>query len=153
MELSAQSMYNENMDKKVYYDADRTHNDQLASMSEVLEKFITSEVNSTVIHNYQNGKLKLSQEELIMQANNVENKTNPAVNKVDTKKESGFFSSMMSKIGFAKEPSQEEQPNNVIEEKPGFFASMFEKIGIGSTKKLNVVENDVVEEEVTDENK
>ena len=141
LSLSASNAYyNTNMDKKIYYNADRSENERLEKMSEVLDKFITSEANETLVQNYKNGKLKLSTEELELQQQNTV--------VVDTNKsKKGFFSRIFS-FGSKKEDTKQktikQETNN---DKPGFFAKLFEKIGIGSTKKLPVNKKQEVKNE------
>ena len=150
--LSAADVYNENMDKKVYYDANRDHNEVLKEMSEVLEGFITSEVNETIVQNYKNGKLQLSQEELELQKQNGGQNIKNNLNSVKQTKV-GFFDNMLSKIGLGgSEKKKDIVQKEPIKEEPGFFTKMLEKVGIGSTKKLPVDEKSVTNQEVPNEN-
>ncbi len=117
------STYNVNMDKKVYYDADRTQNEIYAKQAEVLEKFIKSKVDKATYEAYKNGKVKLSAEELELQANGGQ-----------TNKKTGFFANILDQIGLG---GSKTTSSSASDKKPGFMARMLEKIGIGSTKQLS----------------
>jgi len=119
--LYSYSFFSENMDQKVFYDADKTQNDKLAQMSSKLDKFINSDVNDSVIVQYKNAKVLLSEEEkakLVEEAN--------------------------KKVAQNQVSSTKQQTQN---EKPGFFARMLEKIGIGSTKRLPTQEDSSIQAE------
>jgi len=139
LEVSAESIYNTNMDKKIYYDADRSHNDKLAQMSEELDKFIHSEVNQSVIEEYKNAKVQLSQEEQELQLQNGNSNTVVSDKNITTKKKS-FWDSMLDKVGLGSKKG-ESKVSQSTQNKPSFLDRMFEKIGIGSTKTLSSDDN------------
>jgi hypothetical protein len=99
--IFANEWFDINMDKKIYYDANRDNNDILDKMSEDLTLFKTSKADDILIDKYKNGTLKLSKEELELQERRfVKIDTNSTTTNQDTNK-SGFFSSMFSNIGFS----------------------------------------------------
>ena len=104
-----------NMDKKVYYDADRTEQDKLQVMSKELELFINDEADESLISEYKNGEVEATSEEIELEKEALENIPNE---KSDVK------------------AIQTNTKDKAEDKQPGFFARMLEKIGIGSTKTI-----------------
>jgi len=108
-------------DRKIFYDANRDHNDKLEKMSQELQLFIDSTATKELIEQYKNAKIELSEEEKEAE---LKAKEEEAIKeKIDAN----------SKVVETKN------------EEPSFFAKMLEKIGIGSTKKLPA--EDVIKKE------
>lgn len=127
-----------NMDLVEFYDADRTENEKRAVMAEELELFITSSATPTLIKEYQEAKMVLS----------------------ETEKEEEQQSQEIVKVEQPIVAVQQTTQEVVVEDpEAGFFKRMFAKIGIGSTKKIVQVQesnnpNETSEsqsKEVTDE--
>ncbi len=120
----ATNVFGMNMDYVKFYDADRTENDKLETMSKELKLFITSEANTSLISDYKYGELVLNEEELLAQEERL--------------KESQEAEAQLNEV----KTNQKETPKVPTEEtvqtdeKAGFFARMLEKVGIGSTKKI-----------------
>jgi cell envelope opacity-associated protein A len=96
MYLYAADGISTNMDKKVYYDADRTVQDNYKVLSEELELFIDNKASEKLIKQYQNGPLKKSE---IKIAKKVATKGATTPTQQTQTKEPGFFAKMLEKIG------------------------------------------------------
>lgn len=124
--------FNENMDKKSYYDADRTQQDEYEKMSKDLKLFIKDQVSDKMIQDYKHGDVVLSAEELEYQEDYSDEQENQSETNT-TDKQPSFFSKMMEKIGMG---STKKTEPKIEDNQPSFFSKMMEKIGIGSTKKI-----------------
>ena len=109
--IYAASEVGTNMDKKVYYDADRTVQDKFQSLSDELSLFINNEASDDLINQYKDGKLDETEINPVVVSSQNQNQNLAKANATTTPK--------------------------VLVEEPSFFAKMLEKIGIGSTKKIS----------------
>lgn len=119
--------FNENMDKKIYYDADRTQQESFEDMSKELNLFIKDEANEELVRSYVDGKVVLSDEE---QELLLEEQDETASNNQEQIEETNTAQTTLD---------QEESQDEELEQKdtsPGFFAKLLESVGIGSTKTI-----------------
>jgi len=114
-------VFETNMDKKVYYDANRDNQDKLEQMSKKLKLFITDKASKKLILEYKTAKVKATKEELALQKEASKEKQQKNTTKVDTK-----------------------QPV-----KAGFMAKLLEKLGIGSTNKIIEINTTPVDDNKT----
>lgn len=126
--IYAASLYDTNMDRKSYYDADRTQQDQYEKMAKELNLFINNTAPQEFIDLYKNGELKLTKEELELESQKEDIKnsldTNTISNNVETtSKEDGFFSNLLGSIGLGtkkeevvvKDELNIEEETNIVE--------------------------------------
>jgi hypothetical protein len=90
--------FDSNMDKKVYYDANRDTQKGFEKLSSELDLFIKNKADDDLIELFKNGKLKDS--ELLVNTN--ENK------KIQKKKEPTFFDKILEKVGLGSTKTIEE---------------------------------------------